>query len=163
MKDLKLTLPSASVKNVKIANPSDYATFADAVQWIPNLANDDLGRNEITFNLIRDNTMPALISKARYGANTGILSLCLTLHFYQQFIEGFKNDDFYSDDYNSVAGPIQSVRAEHVSIEYARNVQNSQWESNLNQSDFGSLYLQLVTAINIAIGFDGRGTPFMMI
>ena len=104
-----------------------------------------------------------MIDSGRYGAYTAAISFNLNMFFFTQYVEGLTNDEFYPDDYESVSGAIASVTANKVSTTYATNTVSGNWESSLNQNDFGVTYLMLAKAANLAIGIDGYGNPFCAI
>ena len=152
--------PEKKLPKLNIANPYGYATYADAQAAFPNLSL--IPGAESIYDIFSD-LMNDLIDAGRYGKSTGRLSLYLTLHFFCNFVQGITNTKFYPDDYDCVSGAIDAISANGVSTSYAQNSVSGNWESALNQTDFGITYLTLAKAINLAIGVDGMGNPWALI
>jgi hypothetical protein len=153
-------LTNNKFRYVPIVNPNGYCTYADAVGAIPNLAMIDTA--ESIFNMCAAN-ISAIIDPTRYGANTGQISFNLTMFFFCQFVQGITNDKFYPDDYNSVTGAISAIAANGVTTTYAANIVSGNWESLLNQNEFGNAYLMLAKSLNLFLGVDGYGNPWCVL
>lgn len=137
-----------------MADSYSYATWSDAVAFIPNLENDATA--ERLFNAFIP-SMSAMIDPSMTGEYTNILSLNLGLHFMSQIWEGGRKSVFDGEDYSASIGPVSGIEGEQVNIKFGSGKNMDEWESDLSKTEFGRTYLRLIKSIRTQIGINGRG------
>ena len=131
------------------ADPTQCATWADAIQVFPSLDGDT--NAERMFN-IHAQSVSAFVRSSHAQEYTWILTLSLQLHFMTVQLDAARDTTFDPDAYVGTSGPMNKLDAERVSISYSDGARMTQFESDLSQTEFGQVYLQYVKAVNIVKG-----------
>ena len=134
------------------ASPSDYPTWVDALEIFPNLTGDATAEN--LFNLFLA-SVKNMVDQGLCGEYTFILSFCLTMHFMSVLWDGGKAAVFDADEFTGTSGAVTSVEAEKVSVKFEGGAQRDAWESDLSQSEFGQIYLDMVKVMRAVVGIQG--------
>lgn len=137
-----------------MADNYSYATWEDAVEFIPNLENDPTA-NRLFETFM--SSMPAMVDPAVVGEFTNILSLNLGLHFMSVIWEGGRKDIFDAESYSGSTGAVAGIEGEKVSVKFGSTERKDPWESDLTQTQFGQTYLLLIKSIRTKIGINGKG------
>jgi hypothetical protein len=137
-----------------MSDPYSYPTWEDAVAYIPNLENDATA--ERLFNVFLT-SMPGLVDPGLVGEHTFQLSLHLTLHFMSSIWEGGRKPKFDAESYAGSTGAVTAIEGEKLSLKFHNGESKDPWESDLSQTQFGQIYLQMIKAVRTIIGIDGRG------
>lgn len=137
-----------------MSDPYSYPTWDDAVAYIPNMEGDATA--ERLFNVFLT-SLPGLVDPSLVGQFTFQLSLNLTLHFMSLIWESGRKPTFDAESYAGSTGAVTSIEGEKVSVKFHNGESKDPWESDLSQTEFGQIYLQLIKAIRTIIGIDGNG------
>jgi hypothetical protein len=137
-----------------MSDPYSYPTWEDAVAYIPNLENDATA--ERLFNVFLT-SMPGLVDPSLVGQHTFQLSLNLTLHFMSVLWGDGRKPKFDAKGYAGVTGAVSSILGEKVQVTFQGSNRKDPWESDLSQTQFGLIYLDLIQAVRTIIGIDGQG------
>ncbi len=136
---------------------NQYATWDDAISFMPNLIGNETAENQ--FNFFAKN-ISVFVNPNVVWQYTNIISLLYCLHFMAMFYAGSSKPIFDPSVYVANTGAVKSLLAEKVALQYGGKEKDTGLQSDLAQTVFGQTALDFTIMASYVFGIDGQGSLY---